>query len=297
MLGVILASFAVGMALRRILGPREMLVALLDRYVIMVALPCLVLSKMSRASLGTDTVVPVAIAWGAGAVAVLCISGVARVRAWPPRVTGAALLVGVLGNTSFLGLAIVRALLGETHVVAAISFDQLGSFLGLATFGSVVASWYGGDALGWRPIARRLVRFAPFMALVASPLFALAGPPRWMYTVLDVPGGTVGAVAMFSLGWRFSLGRWQGHTEALAVGLAVKMALMPAIVVGVALLCGVVDSTPWQAAALQTAAPPMVTAGIMAIRAGFDDELVTAMVGVGTLVSGVSLPLWWLVIS
>jgi len=42
---------------------------------------------------------------------------------------------------------------------------------------------------------------------------------------------------------------------------------------------------------LQSAAPPMVTAGVVAVAAGLDEDLVSFMVGVGTLVSFLSLPL------
>jgi len=41
---------------------------------------------------------------------------------------------------------------------------------------------------------------------------------------------------------------------------------------------------------LQSAAPPMITAGIVATRAGFDEELVAFVVGVGTIVGFVSVP-------
>jgi predicted permease len=40
----------------------------------------------------------------------------------------------------------------------------------------------------------------------------------------------------------------------------------------------------------------MVTAGVVAIAAGLDEELVVAMVGTGTLFSFLSLPLFSLII-
>jgi predicted permease len=42
---------------------------------------------------------------------------------------------------------------------------------------------------------------------------------------------------------------------------------------------------------LEAAAPPMVTAGVVAVGAGLSEDLVAFMVGVGTLVAFLSLPL------
>ena len=50
-------------------------------------------------------------------------------------------------------------------------------------------------------------------------------------------------------------------------------------------------------AVLQVAMPPMVTASIVASDHDLDPELGTAMVGVGLLVSLLSIPLWHLVLQ
>jgi hypothetical protein len=47
----------------------------------------------------------------------------------------------------------------------------------------------------------------------------------------------------------------------------------------------------WSTSILESAAPPMVTAGVVAIAAGFDETLVAFVVGVGTLAAFAWLPL------
>jgi predicted permease len=78
--------------------------------------------------------------------------------------------------------------------------------------------------------------------------------------------------------------------------LFIKMIVVPVAVFLVALLLGDVHGIEWSASILQSAAPPMVTAGIVAIAAGLDEEVVVAVVGVGTLTSFVSLPLFSLLL-
>jgi predicted permease len=69
------------------------------------------------------------------------------------------------------------------------------------------------------------------------------------------------------------------------------MALVPVALLLVAASIGQHNDLEWSSAVLQSAAPPMVTAGVVAVAAGLDEDLVSFMVGVGTLVSFLSLPL------
>lgn len=297
MLVAIIVAFVSGIAVRGLVGPRDAVTALIDRYVIGVALPALIVSKMSRAHLGQETVVPVAMAWMVMGLSVAVVLVTARWRRWPAPVTGAVLMVGVLGNTSFLGLGVVGTLLGTDHLPAAISYDQLGSFLGLATYGAVVAGRFGNGAPGWRPVAGRVFRFIPFLALLISPVIALCEPTDLLYRVLDVPGATVGIAAMFSLGWRLSPGVWNESPDAVLTALVVKMIVAPLIVVLIGLALGGVDTVAWRASVLQSGAPPMVTAGLVAVSAGLDPKVVASAVGMGTIASVVLLPAWWLVVG
>ena len=91
---------------------------------------------------------------------------------WPMR-----MMVRILGNTSFLGLGMVESLLGADHLASAIAYDQVGTFVGLALWGSFVASTYGAGESGWRPVLKRLSRFGPFLALLASLVFRVIDLP------------------------------------------------------------------------------------------------------------------------
>jgi predicted permease len=69
------------------------------------------------------------------------------------------------------------------------------------------------------------------------------------------------------------------------------MLVMPGAVYLVATLVGSTHDLAWSASILQAAAPPMVTAGVVAVSAGLSEDLVAFMVGIGTLVAFVSIPL------
>jgi predicted permease len=139
-------------------------------------------------------------------------------------------------------------------------------------------------------------RFTPFIALLVSVAVRGIDIPSQALSVLDGVGLTVAPVAMAVLGARFNL-RWSSRVKWIVVGgLSVKMVAAPLALLLIGSAFGDVSSIEWSASVLQSAAPPMVTAGVVAIAAGLDEELVVAMVGTGTLFSFLSLPLFSLII-
>lgn len=295
MLVVVVATFLVCWLVGSRVSVPPSLLVVVDRYVIVVALPALIVATMTRVDIGPSTVAPAVIAWVTMATCGAAVVVLGRIMKWARSTTGALLLVAVLGNTSFLGIGVVRSLLGESHVAAAISYDQLGTFLALATYGSWVAGRYGNAGGGARGILRRLILFPPFLALVASFVVRTVELPEAPLDVLSAVGKSVAPVAMGALGLRFRLRVTRRAVMPSVWGLAVKMLVVPALVAVVAVALGNRADVVWAASVMQSAAPPMVTAGVVAVNAGLDDEVVSFMVGVGTLVSFALLPLVGLV--
>ena len=291
MLPLVIGAFLLGWLVKTISPVPVVVTAWADKYVLQVALPALIIAKISKVSFDADVVLPIAVAWAVMVVSIVAILIASRVLKWSRSITGALLLVGVLGNTSFLGLGMVESLLGADHLASAIAYDQVGTFVGLALWGSFVASTYGVGENGWRPILNRLSRFGPFLALLASLVFRVINLPVDVYPVLDDVGKTVAPVAMCALGLRFTLNVSRSVQVPALFGLITKMAVLPGLVFVMSVLIGSPHDLAWSTSILQAAAPPMVSAGVVAVGAGLSAELVAFMVGVGTLVSFVSLPL------
>jgi hypothetical protein len=68
------------------------------------------------------------------------------------------------------------------------------------------------------------------------------------------------------------------------------MVAVPGVVVLIAVVFASTGDLMWSTSILESAAPPMVTAGVVAIAAGFDEKLVAFAVGVGTLSAFAWLP-------
>ena len=291
MLALVIGAFLLGWLVKTIRPVPVVVTAWADKYVLQVALPAVIIAKISKVTFDGDVVLPIAVAWSVMLIAIAAVLIASRILKWNRSITGALLLVAVLGNTSFLGLGMVESLLGADHLASAIAYDQVGTFVGLALWGSFVASTYGAGESGWRPVLKRLSRFGPFLALLASLVFRIIDLPSDVYPILNGIGKTVAPVAMCALGLRFTLSVSHSVQVPALLGLISKMALLPGLVYVVSVLVGAPQDLAWSTSILQAAAPPMVTAGVVAVGAGLSAELVAFMVGVGTLVSFVSLPL------
>ena len=291
MLALVIGAFLLGWLVKTIRPVPVVVTAWADKYVLQVALPAVIIAKISKVTFDADVVLPIAVAWSVMLIAIAAVLIASRILKWNRSITGALLLVAVLGNTSFLGLGMVESLLGADHLASAIAYDQVGTFVGLALWGSFVASTYGAGESGWRPVLKRLSRFGPFLALLASLVFRIIDLPSDVYPILNGIGKTVAPVAMCALGLRFTLSVSRSVQVPALLGLISKMALLPGLVYVVSVLVGAPQELAWSTSILQAAAPPMVTAGVVAVGAGLSAELVAFMVGVGTLVAFVSLPL------
>lgn len=296
MIGIVIAAFFVGWIISVVRPLPTSVISLAEKYVLSVALPAVIISSMSQVKIESALFVPIGVAWISMASCAVLILFVGRCMSWSSGVTGALLLVAVLGNTSFLGLGMVEGLLSAQHLPPAIAYDQLGTFLALSIWGAFVTSKFGDKTSTWRDVLRRLFRFAPFLALLISIPVRFINVPEIVFTSLDSVGLTVAPVAMATVGLRFRL-RLSRRVVAPALwGLAIKMFVVPGVLLVVVVTQGLGSDLMWSTAVIQSGAPPMITAGIVATRAGLDEGLVAFVVGIGTIVGFISVPMFSLLL-
>lgn len=292
---LILAMLALGQVFQRLRVFPDNAAEVLNKVVLYVCLPASVLIYAPRLELGRDVLAVAAVPWLLLAATVALVSLATRALKLRADEHAVLLLCVALGNTSFLGYPLVRALLGEDALPYAVIYDQFGAFLILSTFGLYVLARYGGDA---KPtaglIARRIATFPPFLALVFGLTLMPEAPPAWIAGGLQRLADALLPLVVLAIGLSLQLKLPRDELKPLAVGLALKLALMPLIALGLAPLLGL-DATMHDAVVLESAMPPMITAAALAISHRLAPGLAAAMVGYGILLSLVTLPAWaWL---
>lgn len=288
---LLFVCLVLGVLVRRHAHPPAGIVHGLNWWILNIALPALVLELIPTLKLDAQLWFPVAAMWLTFFGAWLLFAWLGRWLGWSRGRIGALVLVCGLGNTSFMGYPMLQALHGQAGLALAVVADQLGCFPLLASMGVVVASVYAGRTPAPRLIARRILTFPAFVALLVGALVGLLGGwPGMLDGVLHPLGATLTPLALFSVGLQFRL-RMSGHQfGAVACGLGWKLLLAPMLCLALGVAAGVGGLT-LTAGVLQAAMAPMVSATILADEYGLDPELANTVLGAGIVLSLLTVPL------
>ncbi len=117
------------------------------------------------------------------------------------------------------------------------------------------------------------------------------GPEAIPHALLYDQFGSFMALSTYgAVGFAMELVLPRSETMPLVTGLAIKLLVNPLIMIGCCMLLGI-GGFVTRVSILESAMPPMVTAGALASIAGFEPRLTSSMVGIGILVSFLTLPL------
>ena len=289
--------FAAGIILRRLGRMPDNAPAALNSFVIHVSLPALTLLYIHDLKLSGEVLLVAAMAWLVFGLSAGFFWLAGRWLALPRATTGALIVVGGLGNTSFFGLPMVEAYYGQSGLSTAIVADQLGSFFTLSVLGITVAGIYSSGRPTASEIALRIVRFPPFISLLLALLLIPVEYEDWFSTLLKRLGDTLAPLALLSVGLQLRFGHVLEHGRNLALGLGFKLILAPLAIYLLYVQLFGAQGQAIQVTLFEAAMPPMITAAIVASEHDLDPDLANLMVAVGLLVSFFTLYGWWRVFS
>jgi predicted permease len=290
---LLLVCFALGMALRRTARLPEATPAVLNGFIVHVSLPALTLHHLRHLDFDATLAAPLAMAWLLFAVGVAFFLVAQRLFRWPAATTGALILTGALGNTSFVGLPMIECFFGREHVGLGILIDQLGTYVVLSTVGLLIAATLSTGELTARAVAQRIFTFPPFLAVIAALALAPLAMPQWIDEVLLRLGDTLAPLALLSVGFQLRLAAMRERWRPLVAGLSFKLVAGPLAVLAVFAAIADLDSPALQVAVFEAAMAPMIGGAIVAAQHKLDPELTTLMVGIGIPLSFLTLPVWW----
>jgi len=265
----------------------------LNGFIIYISLPSLALYHIHTLAITRELIYTGLMAWilfGLGAV-FFYFAG-KKLKFSRPTI-GALVLVGGLGNTSFVGLPMIQAYYGSQWLGVGVVADLAGSFFVLSTLGIFAASLSSSGAVDMRTIFNKILTFPPFLALVAALLLKQVQFPEWFNFTLVQLGGTLTPLALVSVGFQLQLGLLKGETAPLALGLFYKLIMGPAIVT--LIYVGILKNsgTVIQVTIFEAAMAPMISAGIVASNYKLNPPLISLMLGIGIPLSFLTLPVWY----
>ncbi|KAF0193145.1 MAG: auxin efflux carrier [Gammaproteobacteria bacterium] len=257
-------------------------------------LPALVLDVLWQAPLGVDSA-RIALLAGAGVAAGLLLSGmVYRLLRTPPALAGALILAAAFPNATYLGLPVLEATLGTWARSVAIQYDLFACTPLLLTVGVLVASRYGTAPAAVNPL-KTLLAVPPLWAASLGVVLNIFDVPlpdglhRW----LGMLGGAVVPLMLLALGMGLHWSAMQRSTLILLVPvIVIQLAIMPALVWWLGTGVGL-DRAWLVAVVLEAAMPSMVLGVVFCDRYQLDTGAYAMAVTISTLLSFISLPLWF----
>ncbi len=264
----------------------------LNGFIIHISLPALAILHIHNLKLDSSLLLTATMAWLLFGLAWPLFHFTGKLLKLPRRTIGALILVGGLGNTSFVGLPMIEAYYGKEFLGIGIIADQLGSFMVLSTLGILAATVYSSGDASPSQMLRKIILFPPFQALILALLLRPVTFPAWSVTILEKLGSTLTPLALVSVGFQLQFGGLKAVLKPLAAGLGYKLLLGPALIYLLyVVLLGATGSVT-QITIFEAAMAPMITAGIIAIDHELDPPLVGMMVGIGIPLSFLTLHFW-----
>lgn len=251
----------------------------LNFFVIYISVPATILLQIPKITFDTSLLLPIITPWIVLALSVFLVLFVFKNES--ANTKAALLLLIPLGNTSFFGFPMLEAILGSEALKYAILYDQFGTFLILATYGSFVLAYYEGKKLTLKSITKKIAIFPPFIFLIFA--FVVGEMPQSSIKYLQILSSTLVPLALISVGFSMQL-RLENEKIVFAKALVLKLLLIPFIILVSFRVFGFSDLVA-SATLLESAMPPMITAGALAISAGFAPRLSAALVGYGLVFS------------
>lgn len=257
----------------------------LNLFIIYISLPATILLQVPKIKLDSSVVLPLMTPW------ILLIFTASIVLFFGKRLdknTKAALLLLLpLGNTSFFGFPMLETLLGREALAYGVIYDQLGSFLILATYGAFVIAFYQGKEVNARAIMLKIATFPPFVFLILAIFTGRLSTTVEHY--LSILSSTLTPMAIISVGFGISL-KLSEQKKILALALTYKLLVVPLLLLVLFRIFGF-GGLDVKVSMLESVMPSMITAGALAIHAGFAPKLSSEIVGYGLIISLLTVPL------
>jgi len=191
---------------------------------------------------------------------------------------------------------LIIAYFSEKEIATAIICDQI-TFCLLSTIGIIVAIRSSQQQkLNAKLVLKRVFTFPPLIGC----MLALIIPRFLNLSAFDVLfeklSGTVGPLALFSIGLQLKFGGWFSEIKHISFALLYKLVFAPLSVLIIAILLGMSGMIA-KITIFEMAMPTLLTAGVVADQYNLKPKVSNLVVGIGILLSFITTWLWWLVLN
>jgi malate permease and related proteins len=209
-------------------------------------------------------------------------------------IKGSLLLCSMLGNTGFVGLAIVPSFVAATDLSWAVIYSVTQNVFGTYGLGVVVSSYYGRQGTGtnrWWTQLKDLFTVPSLWGFALGSISRSIAFPQFVESSLNASIAVVISGALFLMGIRLSqIQGWQSLQLALLPAI-LKTIVMPTIV-GIAVTAIGLSGEPRLGLVLMAGMPCAFAGLILAEEYNLNGNLVAGSIIVSTLIFLLMIPMW-----
>ncbi|MEW5754668.1 MAG: AEC family transporter [Pseudomonadota bacterium] len=266
--------------------------------VYVILLPALVLMVLWEAPLDVSVI---KIALVAGTAIFVSLGAAIAVYRWlgtPAFMAGALVLASAFPNATYLGLPVLESTLGEWARSVAIQYDLFACTPILLSLGVWLASRYGGQEREEHALIA-LLKVPPLWAAVIALALNLGEVPmpKMLHDWLQMLGGAVVPLMLIALGMGLCWTSFKLKQLPLMLpAFLIQLLLMPLYAWWAGGMLGI-EERVLAAVVLEAAMPSMILGMVLCDRYNLDTKLYVTVVTLSTLLSLITLPLWFAAVS
>ena len=269
--------------------PQNQLIIFID-FVLVFAMPALIFDKIYHVNIDFHLFSVIACGLGANFVAMLLAFGLGRLLGFSKATTASMALLAMFGNTLFMGLPVLQGILGDDIANEVILYDQMVTCVPIAILGPFILSYAAPSNVSLIANAFKIMKFPPFLALVAGLLAKSVEIPDFLFAPLRLFSGAVVPVALFAVGLGLGFNTVRSSYKSTALVVFLRMVVAPCFFVAFAWVFGIEFSPSYMVGLIETAMPPMVLASAMILKAKLDSNLAISAIAIGMCFTFVVIP-------
>ena len=269
--------------------PQNQLIIFID-FVLVFAMPALIFDKVYHVNIDFHLFSVIACGLGANFVAMLLAFGLGRLLGFSKATTASMALLAMFGNTLFMGLPVLQGILGDDIANEVILYDQMVTCVPIAFLGPFILSYAAPSNVSLIANVFKIMKFPPFLALVAGLLAKSVEIPDFLFAPLRLFSGAVVPVALFAVGLGLGFNTVRSSYKSTALVVFLRMVVAPCFFVAFAWVFGLEFSPSYMVGLIETAMPPTVLASAMILKAKLDSNLAISAIAIGMCFTFVVIP-------
>lgn len=211
---------------------------------------------------------------------------------------GALMLAAIFPNATYLGLPVTNQVLGNWSNAVVLQFDLFACTPVLLTLGILMANHFGADGRQVHPL-KELSRVPPLWAVAVAILLNVLNVPRpeLIHNSLSILSGGVVPLMLIALGMSLRWDTMRLRYLPMLLPVSLISLLSAPLIALLASSVMVVPDDVATALVLLAAMPTMIFGIVICERYGLDSSLYAAAVFLTTLLSILTLTLWFQFLS